>query len=124
MMVGSHRDIDDRAFRFLCAAIEFVRSARHEPGVRRLADQFVASAGSIPANRQEARGASSRREFIRFNEIALRSANESALWLRAFAATNIGQGRIARELLDEAQQLASILAAIVISAKRNPSAPL
>ena len=73
------RNFDERAFVFLCDVIAFVRTVRPESGVRRLVDQVVAAAGSVAANRQEAAGASSRRELIRFNEIALRSANETVL---------------------------------------------
>jgi four helix bundle protein len=113
--------IDERAFAFLCDAIRFVRTVRPEPGVRRLIDQLVASAGSIAANRQEAAGASSRREFIRFNEIALRSANETVLWLRVFDAVAIGNRNTAPALLGEARQMARILWAIVVRAKASAS---
>jgi four helix bundle protein len=118
-MAGVAKEIDERAFLFLCNAIQFVRSIRFEPGVRRLIEQFVASAGSIAANREEASCASSRREFIRFNEIALRSANESVLWLRAFVETRIGNAREASVLLDEARQLSRIIATIIVRTKHN-----
>ena len=111
--------VDERAFRFLCDVMRFVRTVKPEPGVRRLIDQLVASAGSIAANRQEANSGSSRREFIRFNEIALRSANEAVLWLRAFAATGIGDRETASLLLSEVRQLARILGSIVIKAKAS-----
>jgi len=101
-----------------------VRTAKPEPGVRRLVDQLVASAGSIAANRQEANSGSSRREFVRFNEIALRSANEAVLWLRAFAATGIGNPETASLLLNEARQLPRILGSIVVNAKANARAKL
>ena len=78
---------------------------------------MVSASGSIAANREEATSASSRKEFIRFNEIALRSAKESVLWLRACGTTELGDARLAAALLDEARQLARILAAIVLSAK-------
>lgn len=71
--------VDERAFAFLCNVIRFVRTIQPEPGIRRLIDQLVGAAGSIAANRQEALSASSRREFVRFNEISLRSAKESAV---------------------------------------------
>jgi four helix bundle protein len=77
----------------------------------------VAAAGSIAANREEAGSASSRREFVRYNEIALRSARESALWLRACENTEVGHRAKAAELLGEARQLARILGAIVVKAK-------
>lgn len=50
----------------------------------KLVEQFVDAAGSIGGNREEALGGSSRREFARHNEIALRGANESVRWLRAY----------------------------------------
>ena len=111
--------IDERAFRFFCGVIRFIRTIRPEPGVRRLAEQMVGSSGSVAANREEATSASSRKEFIRYNEIALRSAKESALWLRACDATGLGDSRACATLLDEAQQLTRILAAIVISSKNG-----
>jgi four helix bundle protein len=83
-------------------------------------DQLVASAGSIAASHQEARGASSRREFARFNELTLRSANESALWLRAFESLSMGESGRAIAMLDEARQLARILATIVVRTKSRP----
>jgi hypothetical protein len=51
-MAAVAKEIDERAFRFLCKAVFFVRSIRSEPGVRRPIEQFVASAGSIAANRR------------------------------------------------------------------------
>jgi four helix bundle protein len=90
-----------------------------EPKTNRIIEQLVDAAGSIGSNREEARGGSSRREFLRYNEIALRSANESARWLRACVSRRLGQQAMCIRLLDEARQLARILAQIVISTKRN-----
>ena len=111
--------IDERSFRFFCGVSEFVDGIPAGPKTSKLIEQLVEAAGSIGANREEACGASSRREFIRYNEIALRSANESARWLRACLARRFGERARGLELLDEARQLARILAKIVITAKRN-----
>lgn len=97
--------------------IRFVVTIRPVPGTRRVIDQVVAAAGSVGANRQEATSASSKREFIRFNELALRSAKETVVWLRACESGQWGNQRACELLLDEAQQLARILGAIVVSAK-------
>jgi four helix bundle protein len=113
------REIDERAFRFFCSVIRFVRTIQPEHGVRRLADQMVSAAGSIAANREEATSASSRREFIRYNEIALRSAKESVLWLRGCEDAGFGDRVLCPVLLDEARQIARILAAIILSTKRR-----
>jgi four helix bundle protein len=117
-MIPPPNGIDERAFAFLCNVIRFVRTIRPEPGIRRLIDQLVGAAGSIAANRQEALSASSRREFVRFNEISLRSAKESAVWLRACEQVQIGNRDMAADLLGEVQQIARILGSIVVRTKK------
>ena len=111
--------IDERSFRFFCDVLSFVDTIPREPKTDSVVEQLVAAAGSIGGNREEARGASSRREFLRYNEIALRSANESARWLRACAARRLGERATCVRLLEEARQMARILAQIVITTKRN-----
>jgi four helix bundle protein len=54
-------------------------------------------------------GGSSRDEFIRYNEISLRGANESVRWLRACATRRLGAQQQCLALLDEGRQLARIL---------------
>jgi four helix bundle protein len=44
-------------------------------------DQVVRSSTSIGANIVEAKSASSRRDFIKYYEIALKSVNETKYWL-------------------------------------------
>lgn len=119
MKRGHENGIDERSFRFFCDVLAFVDTIPTTPKTKKIIEQLVAAAGSIGSNREEASGASSRREFIRYNEIALRSANESVRWLRACAVSNIGDRLRCSGLLDEARQLARIIAAIVITAKRN-----
>lgn len=111
--------IDERSFRFFIDVLDFVDTIPKGPKTNKVIEQLVAAAGSIGGNREEARGASSRKEFIRFNEIALRGANESVRWLRACAAKQLGAHRQCVVLLDEARQLARILGKIVISSKRR-----
>ncbi len=113
------RGIDERSFRFFCDVIAFVDSIPREPKTNKLIEQLVDAAGSIGSNREEALGGSSRREFVRYNEIALRSANESVRWLRACAARGLGGQTECLRLLDEGRQMARILAKIVITTKRG-----
>jgi four helix bundle protein len=112
-------DIDERAFEFLCGVIRFVRSIQPRPGTWRLADQMVAASGSIAriGKRRQARHRA--RNSSVSTEIALRSAKETVLWLRACVTTHIGDPQLAAKLLDEGRQLARILASIVITAKGN-----
>jgi four helix bundle protein len=111
--------IDERSFRFFRDVCAFVEEIPEGPRTKHLIEQLLGAAGSIGANREEARGASTRKEFIRFNEVALRSANESARWLRACIARAHGRRSQGMRLLDEARQMARILGKIVVTAKRN-----
>jgi four helix bundle protein len=114
--------IDERSFRFFVNVLGFVDTIQKGPKTNRLIEQLVNSAGSIGGNREEALGASSRKEFIRFNEIALRSANETVRWLRACAAKQLGSQQQCVALLDEARQLARILGRIVVTSKKRTEA--
>ncbi|HEV8316440.1 MAG TPA: four helix bundle protein [Vicinamibacterales bacterium] len=120
---GMKRDdengIDERSFRFFKAVLAYVQTIRPVPGSSGLIQQLADAAGSVGNNREEALGGSSRREFLRYNEIALRSANECVRWLRACAARRLGDPTQCAQLLDEGRQMAKILAQIVISTKRG-----
>jgi four helix bundle protein len=111
--------IDERSFRFFCEVIGFIETIPRGPKTDKLIEQLADAAGSITGNRDEALGGSSRREFVRYNEIALRSANESVKWLRACAARRFGDQPLCRRLLDEGRQIAKIIAKIIITTKRN-----
>jgi four helix bundle protein len=111
--------IDERASAFFEDVIRFTQTIPSAPGTLRLIEQLVQTSGSIAANRQEATSASSKKEFIRFNKIALRSAKETTVWLRGCRAGEWGDQEECRRLLDESQQITRILAAIVIKAQRN-----
>jgi four helix bundle protein len=110
-------DIDSRADRFSTDVVLFVSTILPAPGNHRTMEQLVQSSGSISANRQEAVSSSSRKEFIRYNEIALRSAKESGVWLRQCQAGNWGHAVMRERLIDEAGQLARILGKIVVTSK-------
>jgi len=111
--------IDERSFRFFRDVLAFVDTIPVEPKTKKIIEQLTAAAGSIGANREEALGGSSGDEFIRYNEISLRGANESVRWLRACAAARFGAQQQCLALLDEGRQLARILGKIVVTSKRR-----
>jgi len=113
------RGIDDRAGVFFEDVVVFTQTISSAPGTLRTIEQLVSAAGSVPANRCEATDSSSRREFIRFNKLALRGARESVVWLRGCRAGRWGDQQSCARLLDEADQLIRILTAIVKNSKRG-----
>lgn len=111
-----------RAFHFACAVVETTLSIRAVPGVRSVVDQLVRSATSVGANLEEAKAASTRREFIRLVEIALREARETHYWLRIALSVRLVPEDHVQPLVGEADQLIRILSTIVLNAKRNTGA--
>jgi four helix bundle protein len=113
-------DIVQRSLTFVCRVIDaLVVSLPNRPGVRRVADQVVGAAGGIESNLEEASAASSRREFVRFNEIALRESRETLFWLKVCRHAHLGDPRECAALLDEGHQISRIIAKIIINTKRN-----
>ena len=66
----------------------------------------------------EARAAHSKKDFIKFYEIALKSSSETKYWLCLIRDVLNVKGNI-KELLDEANELSKILASSIITMKSN-----
>ena len=119
MPADTAKDIRDRAFLFACEVVRFALTLNPRPGVRPLIDQLVKSGTAIGANLEEAKAASTRREFLRCTEISLRESREAWYWLRVYEEVGIGDPGKRRELLTESDVLVRILTAIVLSTKRR-----
>jgi four helix bundle protein len=78
---NSYPDLKVRCYNFSVTIIRFVNQLQ----VRRLhyliIDQLIRSSTSIGVNIIEAKPASSKKDFIRFYEYAMKSANETKYWL-------------------------------------------
>ena len=84
-----------------------------EPGIYKVIEQLVDAAGSTGANRHESSACSPGREFVRLNRIALREARESHFWLRVCEAKELGEQRLCKPLVCEADEIKRILGSIV-----------
>ena len=109
-------DLRERCFRFSLAMVRLIKRERNGIIDKAILDQLIGSGTSIGANVAEATAASSRRDFIRFNEYALRSANETVYWLRLIS-DGYGPSDERAKLLDECMQLSRILGSIVVKLK-------
>ncbi len=74
-------DIKIRCYRFSVDFLKWVRNKKFNIDDKWLIQQVARSVASIGANIVEGQNSSSRKEFLRYNEIALKSANESKYWL-------------------------------------------
>jgi len=118
-MENKSPDLKTRAYRYSIAVIRFLETLPQKRTYWIIADQLLRSATSIGANIIEAKSASSKRDFIRFYEIALKSANETKYWLGLLRdATGANKEEIAK-LLKEAGELANMLGSSLLTMKKR-----
>ena len=113
------QDIRDRTFRFAVAVASLVAALDAEYKFRSIIDQLLRSSTSVGANLEEAKAASTRREFLRYVQISLRESREAVYWIRICAELKLGPEAHLRELRGEGEQITRILGAIVVSTKRR-----
>jgi len=80
-------------------------------------NQLLRSGTSILANYVEAQAASSKKDFINFFTHALKSANETKMWLTLLRDLKKGSGKEADSLLKETIEIANILASSILTMK-------
>ena len=68
---------------------------------------------------EEAKAGSSRKDFLRYVQIALRESREAVYWLRICIAMKLGPEAELRERCGEGDQISRIFGAIVITTKRR-----
>lgn len=112
-------DVKHRAYRFSLDVIRFISDLPEKKTYWTLSDQLLRSATSIGANIVEAQSSSSKREFIKYFEISLKSANETKYWLCLFRdADQLGYDKqTVKTLLGEAIELSNILGSSVLTLK-------
>lgn len=110
-------DVKVRAYQFSIDIIRFVNSLPNKRAFWSMGDQLLRSATSIGANMIEGQASSSRREFIKFYEIALKSANETKYWLLLLKDSYLEMEKECEKLLNEATEIANMLGSSVLTLK-------
>ncbi len=80
-------------------------------------DQLLRSIISIGANLTEGRAASSRLDFKKYYEIALKSANESKYWLELLRDSRLANEIEMNKILAEVTEIANMLGKSVLTLK-------
>jgi four helix bundle protein len=75
------KDIKIRTKSFAVRVVKLTNELKTKNIDYPLRDQFLRSGTSVGANLREAKASSSKKELIRFYDIALRSANETNYWM-------------------------------------------
>ncbi len=112
-------DLKARCYRFSLDIISLVSTLPQNRSSWVLGDQVLRSGTSIGANLTEASASSSRLEFKKFHEIALKSANETKYWLLLLQDSKIAETNRTTPLLQEVTELANMIAAGVLKLKQK-----
>ena len=110
-------NIKHRCFYFSKEVVLFVRSCKYEQVFNSLFDQLVRSSTSIGANVVEGASGSSKKDWIKFLIIALKSANETKYWLCLIRDTMQVSKEEINKLIIEAEEISKIIASIIVKSK-------
>lgn len=106
-------NIRHRAFYFSKSVIDFISNTSYERIFFSLFDQLIRSAASVGASLVEGTAGVSSREFINYNSIALKSANETKYWLCLLKEYPFTDKVKINELIKEADEISKIVAKII-----------
>lgn len=105
-----------RAYMFSLEIIKFVNELPNKRAFWSIGDQLLRSTTSIGANMIEGKSSSSKREFIKFYEIALKSANETKYWLCLLRDSCELKPKCIT-LLKEAEEISNMLGSSILTLK-------
>ena len=112
-------DLRYRCYYFSINTIKLLSSLPEKRAYWVIGDQLLRSATSIGANIIEAKSSSSKRDFIKFYEIALKSANESKYWFGILRdATEADKDKV-NKLLAELTEISNMLGSSVLTLKNK-----
>ncbi len=110
-------DLKVRCYHFSLELITVIDSLPKERSCWIIGDQVLRSGTSIGANLTEATASSSKLEFKKFHEIALKSANETKYWLNLLLDSGKGEKYRLEQLLQEVTELSNMIAAGIMKMK-------
>jgi len=109
--------LKDRTYQYSIKIIEFLDNLPKDNSAQIISKQLLRSATSIGANIVEAQASSSKKDFTKFFNYSLKSANESVYWLSLLKdAKKINNNQI-KYLLNETKELAKILGSSILTLK-------
>lgn len=113
------KNLQERIYAWVLDLVNFIDGLRKNTSTRIMANQLLRSGTSIGANYVESQAGSSRKDFVNFLHISLKSANESKYWLKLLRDTKKGDKKTIEGLLGELEEISKILASSIITTKRR-----
>ena len=114
-------EVKYRAFYLSIKVINFIDFLPNKQSIRIICDQLIRSITSIGANIVEAKSSSSKREFLNYFQIALKSANETKYWLALLDKLLPEKSREIKEFIKETEEISKIIGSSILTMKGKRS---
>ena len=108
-----------RSYYFSLSIIKFIHGLPEKRAYWSIGDQLLRSSTSIGANLVEAQSSSSKKDFMRYYEIALKSANETRYWLSLLKDSKLVEEKVIFYLIDEAKQIANMIGSSLLTMRHK-----
>ena len=105
-------DLEERLFSFVVKVLMYLRTVKTTEETKIIKYQLTKSSTSSGANFEEAQGCSTRADFSSKISISLKEMRESNYWLRILHILKLGDKSLAKELVNESEELKKILGSI------------
>lgn len=113
------KDIKEWTLEFAILMIKFSEELKKEKIDFDVISQVRRSGTSVGANVREAKASSSRKELIRFYDIALRSANETSFWIEVIIKGYEFNSELIKKVKQELEQIEKVIAKIIVNLKKE-----
>lgn len=110
-------EIGQRAYAVGLRVLKLCDFLPNKKAVWIISDQLMRSSMSIGANIAEAQGSSSRLDFKRFYEIALKSSHETLYWLHMLIDAKLVSEKNIQSLIVEVEEISRMLGKSIITLK-------
>jgi four helix bundle protein len=110
-----------RLYEFAIRMIKFIDNLPKDSVSKVLANQLLRSSTSILSNYVEGQAARSRKEFTNYLNIALKSSNESKLWLSLLKDSNRGNKVDIDKFINDLKEFSNILASSLLTLRGKRS---
>lgn len=106
-----------RAFYLSIDIIHFLENIEHKQPIRIISDQLIRCITSVGANIVEAKSSSSKKEFLNYFQIALKSSNEAKYWLAMLKELLPEKKERINSFLKETEEISKIIGTSVLTMK-------
>ncbi|KKQ92179.1 MAG: hypothetical protein UT17_C0003G0202 [Candidatus Woesebacteria bacterium GW2011_GWB1_39_10] len=110
-------DLKYRSYHFSLSIINFVSNFPSKRVYWIISDQLLRAALSVGANIIEAKASSSKKDFINYFQISLKSANETEYWLSLLKDSNLVDSSKVVDLTREIKEIGKMLGSSLLTMK-------